>query len=188
MLKSFNFVDDIDLCLCIIYTYLYLHIYKFFRLVADRFGISEDIVWNCVFEVALLLPLILTENARYKMAWTSWNRSLWKRFRQLHDFSGVIGAIDDSHIPIDALIESPENYINRKGFHSVILQGIYNYKLKFIDIFTGICGSVHNARVWCLSDIRTLIVQDENRYFQNQHHLLADSIYPLSNYMLTLSS
>lgn len=46
------------------------------------------------------------------------------------------------------------------------------------------CGSVHDARVWRLSDIKTLIEQDENRFFQNQYHLLADSAYPLSHYML----
>ncbi|KAL6257823.1 hypothetical protein P5V15_011417 [Pogonomyrmex californicus] len=39
----------------------------------------------------------------------------------------------------------------------------------------GICGSVHDAKIWHLSDIRTFITQDENRYFQNQYHLLADS-------------
>lgn len=77
-----------------------------------------------------------------------------REFRQLHDFPGVIGAIDGSHIPISAPTESPENYINRKGFHSIILQGICDYKLRFIDVFTGICGSVHDARVWRLSDIR----------------------------------
>ena len=65
MLKSFNFVDDIDLCLCIIYTHLHLHIYKFFRSVTDQFGISKDIVWNCVFEVALLL----TEDAYKYIKW-----------------------------------------------------------------------------------------------------------------------
>ena len=53
-------------------------------------------------------------------------------------------------------------------------------------MFYVIYGNVHDARVWRLSDIRTLIVQDENRYFQNQYYLLADSTYPLSNYILTL--
>lgn len=93
--------------------------------------------------------------------------------------------LDGSHIPISAPSENAENYINRKGYHSIILQGICDHKLRFIDIFTGMCGSVHDARVWRLSDITTLIVQDENRYFQNQYHLLADSAYPLSHYILT---
>lgn len=47
------------------------------------------------------------------------------------------------------------------------------------------CGSVHDARVWRLSEIKQLITQDENKYFDNKYHLVADSAYPLSNYMLT---
>jgi len=156
---------------------------NFFRSVADRFGVSKDTVWKSVFEVAMLL----TENAHRYIKWPKLHEmSIFEReFRQLHGFPGVIGAIDGSHIAISAPIENHDNYINRKGYHSIILQGICDYKLKFIDVFTGICGSVHDARVWRLSDIRTLIVQDKNRYFQNKYHLLADSAYPLSKYMLT---
>jgi len=82
-----------------------------------------------------------------------------RKFRQYI----FLGVIDGSHIPISAPIESQKNYINYKKFHSVILQRIFDYKLRFIDVFMGICGSVHDARVWRLSDIRILIVQDENK-------------------------
>lgn len=131
--------------------------------------------------------MLLTQDAHRYIKWPEPHEMVTfeREFRQLHNFPGVIGAIDGSHIAISAPKENPENYINRKGYNSIILQGICDYKLKFIDVFTGICGSVHDARVWRLSDIATLIAQDENRYFQNQYHLLADSAYPLSNYMLT---
>lgn len=131
--------------------------------------------------------MLLTEDAHRYIKWPEHHEmAIFEReFRKLHDFPGVIGAIDGSHIAISAPIENSENYINRKGYHSILLQGICDYKLRFIDVFTGMCGSVHDARVWRLSDIRTLITQDENRYFENQYHLLADSAYPLSSYMLT---
>jgi len=145
--------------------------------------VSKDTVWNSVFEVAMLL----TEDAHRYIKWPEPHAmAIYEReFYQLNNFPGVIGAVDGSHIAISAPTENSENYINRKGYHSIILQGICDYKLKFIDVFTGICGSVHDARVWRLSDIGTLIAQDEHRYFQNQYHLLADSAYPLSNYILT---
>jgi len=131
--------------------------------------------------------MLLTQDAHRYIKWPEPHEMVTseRKFRQLHGFPGVIGAIDGSHIAISAPKENPANYINRKGYHSIILQGICDYNLKFIDVFTGICGSVHDARVWRLSDIETLIAQDENIYFQNQYHLLADSAYPLSNYMLT---
>ncbi|XP_018377813.1 PREDICTED: putative nuclease HARBI1, partial [Trachymyrmex cornetzi] len=81
-----------------------------YRSVADRFGVSKDTVWNCVFEVALLL----TEDAHRYIKWPELHQmALFEReFRQLHGFPGVIGAIDGSHISISAPIENLENYIN----------------------------------------------------------------------------
>lgn len=57
--------------------------------------------------------------------------------------------------------------------------------MKFIDVFVGICGSVHDARVWQLSDIKNMMDHDMERYFPQHCHLLADSAYPLSYNMLT---
>ena len=60
----------------------------------------------------------------------------------------VIGAIDGSHIPIKAPVLCPENYINRKGFHSVILQAVCDHRMLFTDCYAGWPGSVHDARVF----------------------------------------
>lgn len=57
-------------------------------------------------------------------------------FRQLSNFPGTIGAIDGCHIAISASIKNSDSYINRKGYHSIVLQGICDYKLRFIDVFT----------------------------------------------------
>lgn len=154
-----------------------------FRSVADRFGVSKDTVWKTIYEVMM----VLTADVQRYIKWPEPHAMInyEREFRQLSGFPGVIGAIDGSHISISAPIENSDSYINRKGYHSIILQGICDYRLRFIDVFTGICGSVHDTRVWRLSDIKQLITNDENRYFQNRYHLLADSAYPLSKYMLT---
>lgn len=103
----------------------------------------------------------------------------------MSNFPGVVGAIDGCHIPISAPTEHPNSYINRKGFHSILLQGICDHRMKFIDVFTGICGSVHDARVWRLSDIQQMIENNVERYFPQNTHLLGDSAYPLLRYILT---
>lgn len=60
-------------------------------------------------------------------------------------FPNVIGCIDGTHIPI----KQPHiDYYNRKGFHSVILQGVCNSNKLFIDIFAGWPGASYDARVW----------------------------------------
>lgn len=93
--------------------------------------------------------MLLTEDAHRYIKWLEHHEmAIFEReFRKLHDFPGVIGTIDGSHIAISAPIENSENYINRKGYHSILLQEICDYKLRFINVFTGTCDSVHDAKV-----------------------------------------
>ncbi|XP_032689885.1 putative nuclease HARBI1 [Odontomachus brunneus] len=154
-----------------------------YRSVADRFGTSKDTIWRCVFNVAYTLEQHVQNYIKWPQIQETLN--IQEQFAAISNFPGVVGVIDGCHIPISAPIEHPNNYINRKGFHSILLQGICNHQMKFIDVFTGICGSVHDARVWRLSDIRNMIEHDVGRYFPQQGHLLADSAYPLLHYMLT---
>lgn len=65
-------------------------------------------------------------------------------FSLLKSFSG---AIDGSHIKIDKPVEDPDSYINRKQYFSIHVQGTVNHDMKFIDVFIGYPGSVHDARV-----------------------------------------
>jgi hypothetical protein len=44
------------------------------------------------------------------------------------------GAIDGCHIPIKAPENSYGDYLNRKGWHSLILQGVCDYKHVFTDL------------------------------------------------------
>ena len=44
---------------------------------------------------------------------------------------------DGSHIPIEVLQDSPADYHNRKGWHSVILQGLVDHIGCFTDINVG---------------------------------------------------
>lgn len=108
-----------------------------------------------------------------------------QKFANIAGLPGVIGAIDGCHIQISAPTRNPHCYINRKGYHSILLQGICDTSLKFIDVFAGICGSVHDSRVWYMSDIRCATVENDHRYFHNHYYLIADAAYPLTNRMLT---
>ena len=58
-----------------------------------------------------------------------------------------IGAIDGSHIPVSPPSLCHTDYYNRKGWYSVLLQAVVDYKYYFLDIYTGWPGSVHDARV-----------------------------------------
>lgn len=70
-------------------------------------------------------------------------------------FSTVAGAIDGCHFRIKAPAGDAQCYFNRKLFHSVQLQAITDHRGKFIDIFVGYPGSVHDARVLKNSPVYT---------------------------------
>lgn len=58
-----------------------------------------------------------------------------------------LGAIDGSHVRIDKPVEDADSHINRKQYFSIHVQGTANHKLKFMDVFIGYPGSVHDAKV-----------------------------------------
>ncbi|XP_066589412.1 putative nuclease HARBI1 [Prorops nasuta] len=154
----------------------------YFRSVADRFGMSKDTVWNIVFNVCFALESLMGNYIK----WPTRHKALQivEGFAAMNNFPGVVGIIDGTHIPISAPAEYSNSYINRKGFHSIQLQGICDHEMRFIDVFTGMCGSVHDARVWRLSDIKEQINQDVQKYFPFNTHLLGDSAYPCERYLL----
>ena len=69
----------------------------------------------------------------------------------IHGYEGIWGfpycggAIDGCHIPIKAPENSYGDYLNRKGWYSLILQGVCDYKYVFTDINIWWPGRVHDA-------------------------------------------
>ena len=69
-------------------------------------------------------------------------------FYNLAGFPQVVGAVDGCHVPIMAPHENKEDYINRKHFYSIILQGLVDIDYFFRDVCIGWPGKVHDARVF----------------------------------------
>ncbi|XP_018398955.1 PREDICTED: putative nuclease HARBI1 [Cyphomyrmex costatus] len=101
----------------------------------------------------------------------------------LRRIPGIIGAIDGTHVPIKAPPHNPVDYYNRNNYHSVILQAICNDKREFIDIFVGVAGRVHDARVFRQSPIFALLSGNNPPIDENQH-LLGDNAYPLLPFLM----
>ena len=64
-----------------------------------------------------------------------------------------IRAIDGTHIPIVSPAQCSKDYYNRKGFHSVLMQGAVDNVGRFVDVYVGWPGSVHDARVFANSGL-----------------------------------
>ena len=63
-------------------------------------------------------------------------------------FPQVADPIDGTHIPIDCPKDSPSNYYNRKGFYSVIMQALVDFRGLLMDTYIGWLGKVPDARVF----------------------------------------
>ena len=68
-------------------------------------------------------------------------------------FPQRMGAVDGSHIPIKAPVKFHADYHNRKGWYSIILQGLVDSSGQFIGITVGWPGRVHDARVFANSSL-----------------------------------
>uniref|UniRef100_A0A8C2GCG2 DDE Tnp4 domain-containing protein n=1 Tax=Cyprinus carpio TaxID=7962 RepID=A0A8C2GCG2_CYPCA len=104
-------------------------------------------------------------------------REVGEGFRQLAGhpaFQWSMGAIDGCHIRIKAPGEPhAQCYRNRKLFPSIQLQAVCDHKARFIDVFVGFPGSVHDSKV-----LRHSPLYRSGAYPPPGHFLLGDGGYP----------
>ena len=79
------------------------------------------------------------------------------------------GAIDGSHIPVRPPAMNHTDYYNRKGFYSVILQGVVDANYLFEDIYVGWPGSVHDSRVFVNSSLYNKAIKSKKFYKATLH-------------------
>jgi len=94
---------------------------------------------------------------------------------------GTFGALDGCQIPIKQPTNDKSSYYNRNKFHSITLQGICDHKKIFTDVYAGWPGAAHDGRVWKHSPVYNYLKDNSDP----NHHILADSAYPLSSFCLT---
>ncbi|XP_032688009.1 protein ALP1-like [Odontomachus brunneus] len=143
-----------------------------YRDVADRFDVTLNSLYNIISRVTQFIMLLAPNIIKYPTLAEKEESATF--YRAKNGYPRIIGAIDGSHIRIDKPIEDPESYINRKQYFSLHLQGTVNHKMKFIDVFIGYPGSVHDARVFKNSSLRN----DLHELCADNYVLLGDSAYP----------
>ncbi|XP_076075806.1 uncharacterized protein LOC143046535 [Mytilus galloprovincialis] len=109
-------------------------------------------------------PQLTLEKQILIALWYFANTECYRSIASRFDVSmpGVVGAIDGTHIAIPGPNQHHENYINRKGFHSIVAQVECDHEMKFMSVNTGWPGSVHDARVFRNSKIGKRIIDKKN--------------------------
>lgn len=100
----------------------------------------------------------------------------------------VVGFIDGTHVRIVPRNARERVYsYNRKEFHSIVLQGIVDRSMRFLNVFSGYLGRVHDARVFVNSPVahRIASVPHQESILREPYVLVGDAAYPLCSWLVT---
>ena len=105
----------------------------------------------------------------------------------------AFGCIDGTHIPITCPLNKPQDYYCYKGFHSLNVQAVCDYKGAFMDVECRWPGSVHDAKVFANSSIHEKLRNGEiPTVFQTvlpghekiPNYVIGDPAYPLTPFCM----
>ena len=116
-----------------------------------------------------------------KMPSSSEKANIKSQFYDIAHFPGVVGLVDGTHIRIQKPSENEADYVNRHFYHSINVQAICLADGRFGDILAHFPGSVHDSRIWKLSQVGIYV---ENNFMAGEH-ILGDSGYMLKQCLLT---
>nr|XP_048711374.1 uncharacterized protein LOC125639019 [Caretta caretta] len=112
--------------------------------VGNQFGMGKSTVGVAVIQVAnAIIELLLS-----KVVENVGNVQVILDGFAAMGFPNYGGAIDGTHIPILGTDHQGSQYINRKGYFSMVLQALVDHKGCFTNINVGWPGKVHDARVF----------------------------------------
>lgn len=100
-----------------------------YQVVANLFGFSKASVCTFVHSVVKAIVSKLTP-LHIKMPNSAEASHISQEFQKITGIPQIIGAIDGSHIPITAPMDGSKDFLNRKGFHSIILQAVVDHKCR----------------------------------------------------------
>jgi len=119
-----------------------------YRTIGHLFGVARSTVCVvtkdvCAAIVCILLPKYI------KVPTGDVLKDVAEGFKYKWGFPQCAGVVNGTHIPIISPHQCPADHFNRKkGWHSVIMQGVVNHLGHFTDVYVGWPGRVHDARVF----------------------------------------
>ena len=163
-----------------------------YRTIAHLFGVARSTVCEIVHETCQAIVTVLLHKY-IKFPSGEQVDSAVDGFKTKWGVPQCVGAIDGSHIPISAPALNHTDYYNRKGWYSVVLQGLVDHSYRFLDVYVGWPGSVHDARVFAHSALYTRLSGGELLPSSKAITLngvniplfiVGDSAYPLETWLM----
>ncbi|XP_071629513.1 uncharacterized protein [Temnothorax longispinosus] len=107
-------------------------------------------------------------------------------FHRIGKLPHVIGAIDETNIPIKAPKVDARFYISKDKEYAITLQAVCDAELRFLDCFAGFAGSVGDRRVFRNSDLWKEVNANRASYFEDQDYIIGDKAYPCLSWLIPL--
>jgi len=159
-----------------------------YRTIAHLFGIARLTVCEIVHETCCCIVDVLLKEY-IKLPTSNRLSTVVEEFKTKWGVPQCFGAIDGCHIPISAPnLMHTDNY-NRKGWYSMLIQGVLDANYCFLDVRVGWPGSVHDARVFVQSTLydnieRNHILPKNTIGVRIPLYLIGDSAYPLKLWLM----
>ena len=150
---------------------------SFQKVVGDSIGVDKSTVCRAVTEVTNAILKVLPTFVSTRFFDRPENLSF---FEQKH-LPNVTGAIDGTHIKIISPAIYENEYVNRKGYHSLNIQVIGTGEMLVADIVADWPGGTHDSRILRESGIFHKFENDE----YGNRILLGDQGYPLKTWLFT---
>lgn len=156
-----------------------------YRVVGEAFGVSKVSVYRCfnafVYAMAGLRGQLIT------FPTTEEASAIADRIEARYGYPQAFAAIDGSHIAISPPAVGLADYLNRKMYPSLVLQGLVDDRYMFRDVSCKCPGSMHDSTVLTNSSLaRTIETTMPTRVktyngVDTTLHILGDPAYPLSS-------
>ncbi|CAM5083473.1 unnamed protein product [Natator depressus] len=143
-----------------------------YQSVGNQFGVGKSTVGVAVMQVANTITELLLS----KVVTLGNVQVILDGFAAM-GFPNCGGAIDGTHIPILGPDHQDSQYINRKGYFSMVLQALVDHKGCFTNINVGWLGKVHDARIFRNSGLFKWL--QEGIYFPDQKITVGDVEMPI---------
>ena len=126
-----------------------------YQSLANLFGVSRGFISIWIREVAIAI-LRKLRSKYLTIAKGDELRRIIDSYREKWGFPMCAGTMDGTHSSIATPLGNHAAYVNRKSFHSIVMEALVDDRYLFGGIVVGWPGSVHNARIFSNSELYTL--------------------------------
>ncbi|KAK0149992.1 putative nuclease HARBI1 [Merluccius polli] len=150
----------------------------FYQVVGDYMGVAKSAVCDVVKDVSIALASLVNEFVSFPK--DNQIAQAKRSFFLLGNMPNTIGAIDCTHVHIQAPRENEWEFVNIKGRHSINVQLVCDADLIITNCVVKWPGSVHDARI-----LRESALYRDLQTNRPDGIILGDSAYPLLPWLMT---